>query len=133
MAGLVIKLGPRERLLLNGAVVENGDRRTRLSVLTPNTNVLRMKDAMRPEEAQTPVRRICYISQLALSGDAAADKAKHQILLGIEQLSQVLRDDDSRSILGDATHAVLEHDFYKTLRLLRSLIDREARLLNLSH
>jgi len=29
MAGLVLKLGPRERVLINGAVIENGDRRSR--------------------------------------------------------------------------------------------------------
>ena len=35
MSGLVLKLGPRERVLINGAVIENGDRRARLSIVTP--------------------------------------------------------------------------------------------------
>ena len=30
MTGLVLKLGPKERVLINGAVIENGDRRSRL-------------------------------------------------------------------------------------------------------
>ena len=34
MSGLVLKLGPRERVLVNGVVVENGDRRTKLHILT---------------------------------------------------------------------------------------------------
>ena len=29
MTGLVLKLAPHERVLINGAVIENGDRRTR--------------------------------------------------------------------------------------------------------
>ena len=29
MSGLVIKLAPKERILINGAVIENGDRRAR--------------------------------------------------------------------------------------------------------
>ena len=35
MSGLVLKLGPHERIMINGVVVENGDRRARLNVLTP--------------------------------------------------------------------------------------------------
>ena len=43
MSGLVLKLGPHERIMINGVVMENGDRRTRLNVLTPDANVLRLR------------------------------------------------------------------------------------------
>ncbi len=129
MSGLVLKLNPRERVLVNGAVIENGDRRSRLSILTPNANILRLRDAIRPDEVNTPVRRVCYIAQLVLSGDVAQDDAKLQILRGIEQLSQALRDDDSRTHLDRATEAVVRLDFYRALKSLRNLLQREARLL----
>lgn len=129
MSGLVLKLSPRERVLVNGAVIENGDRRTRLSILTPNANILRLRDAIRPDEVNTPVRRVCYIAQLALSGDAAPADARRQLLLGIEQLSHALRDDDSRAQLHAATMAVMDQDFYRALKSLRHLLPREARLL----
>ena len=130
MSGLVLKLGPHERVLVNGAVIENGDRRSRLSILTPNANILRLRDAIRPGEANTPVRRVCYIAQLVLSGDAVTDEARGQLLRGIEQLSQALRDDDSRDQLKQASDAVLEGDYYRALKRLRSLLPREARLLS---
>ncbi|MEL6838653.1 MAG: flagellar biosynthesis repressor FlbT [Pseudomonadota bacterium] len=129
MSGLVLKLNPKERVLVNGAVIENGDRRSRLSILTPNANILRLRDAIRPDEVNTPVRRVCYIAQLVLSGDAEQDDARLQILRGIEQLSQVFRDDDSRTHLDVATEAVNRDDFYRTLKALRGLLPREARLL----
>ena len=129
MSGLVLKLNPKERVLVNGAVIENGDRRSRLSILTPNANILRLRDAIRPDEVNTPVRRVCYIAQLALSGDAEKDEAKQQILMGIEHLSQALRDDESRLQLNNATEAVMRLDFYRTLKSLRNLLQREARLL----
>lgn len=129
MSGLVLKLNPKERVLVNGAVIENGDRRSRLSILTPNANILRLRDAIRPDEVNTPVRRVCYIAQLVLSGDVSEDDAKWQILRGIEQLSQALRDDDSRTILNAATASTQEHDFYRALKCLRSLLPREARLM----
>ena len=128
MTGLVLKLGPHERVLINGAVVENGERRSRLAIMTPNANILRLRDAIHPEEVTTPVRRVCYVAQLVLSGDADAAEARLQLLRGIEQLSQVLTDTDSRAQLALATKAVKEDQPYQALRALRSLLPREERL-----
>lgn len=129
MTGLVLKLGPHERVLINGAVIENGEKRSRLSVITPGANILRLRDAIRPEEANTPVRRVCYMAQLVLSGDAEADQMQRTLLRGIEQLSQVLTDADSRSLLAQASRALAEAQHYAALKALRSLLPREERLL----
>lgn len=129
MSGLVLKLAPKERLLINGAVIENGDRRSRLTIVTPDANILRLRDALRPEDAKTPVRRVCYIAQLVLSGDVSPAEAEPQLLSGIEQLSQVFRDSDSRERLTAASAAVLGHDIYRALKNLRGLIAREDRLM----
>ncbi|HEY0214226.1 MAG TPA: flagellar biosynthesis repressor FlbT [Paenirhodobacter sp.] len=129
MSGLVLKLAPKERVLINGAVIENGERRSRLAIMTPNAHILRLRDAIHPEEVNTPVRRVCYIAQLVLSGDIAASEAHLQLLRGIEQLSQVLSDHDSRKQLAQATTAVLENQHYNVLKVLRTLLPREERLL----
>jgi flagellar protein FlbT len=129
MSGLVLKLGPKERVLINGAVIENGDRRSRLSIVTPNANILRLRDAIHPEEVNTPVRRVCYIAQLVLSGDADKEDARLQMLRGIEQLSQALVDIDSREQLTAATDAVLDGQYYQALKVLRTLLPREERLM----
>jgi len=125
----VLKLGPKERVLVNGAVIENGDRRARISILTPKAKILRLKDAIHPEEATTPVRRVCYIAQLVLSGDVEADDTRLQLLRGIEQLSQVFMDEDSRGRLALATRAVNEGQAYQALKALRGLLPREERML----
>lgn len=129
MTGLVLKLGPHERVLINGAVIENGERRSRLAVMTPNANILRLRDAIHPGEVNTPVRRVCYIAQLVLSGDADAGEARLQLLRGIEQLSQVLTDHDSRAQLTAATSSVLDNQHYQALKALRALLPREERLM----
>lgn len=128
MSGLVLKLGPHERVLINGAVIENGERRSRLAIMTPNANILRLRDAIHPEEANTPVRRVCYLAQLVLSGDAEPAETQRQLLRGIEQLSQVLTDHDSRAQLAAASRAVLDDQHYQALKALRSLLPREERL-----
>ncbi|GAB4387269.1 flagellar biosynthesis repressor FlbT [Albidovulum sp.] len=129
MTGLVLKLAPRERVLINGAVIENGDKRSRLAIVTPDAKILRLRDAIHPEEVNTPVRRVCYIAQLVLSGDVEPDEARHQLLRGLEQLSQALTDPDSRAQIAQATEAALQDRFYQALKALRSLLPREARLL----
>lgn len=129
MSGLILKLAPKERVLINGAVIENGDRRGRLSIVTPGANILRLRDAIHPEEVNTPVRRVCYIAQLVLSGDAEPDEARMQLLRGIEQLSQVLTDTDSRQQLAIASDSVVAGQFYQALRSMRALLPREARLM----
>lgn len=129
MSGLVLKLAPHERVLINGAVIENGDKRSRLAIMTPNANILRLRDAIHPEEVNTPVRRVCYIAQLVLSGDARPEEAKVQMMRGVEQLSQALTDHDSRAQLSAATEALLDDQFYQALKALRGLLPREARLL----
>ena len=133
MSGLVLKLGPRERVLINGAVVENGERRTRLVVQTPNANILRLRDAIHPDEATTPVRRVCYNAQLILSGDSDPDAVRPRLLRQIEELSQVLRDADSRALLTRATQDLLDEQYYQCLRALRALLPRENRMMAHGH
>ncbi|MEM7519455.1 MAG: flagellar biosynthesis repressor FlbT [Pseudomonadota bacterium] len=130
MSGLVLKLGPKERVLINGAVIENGDRRSRLSIMTPDANILRLRDAIHPEEANTPVRRACFAMQMVLSGDTPPEKAHHSLMRKIEELSQVFQDNDSRRILAEASEAVNGDQHYRALKSLRSLMPREDRMLS---
>ncbi len=132
MSGLVLKLAPKERVLINGAVIENGDRRGRLSIVTPNANILRLRDAIHPEEATTPVRRVCYAAQLVLSGDSDAEETRLTLLRRIEELSQVFKDPDSRAALAEATEALVADHHYRCLKALRSLLPREERLMALA-
>lgn len=129
MAGLVLKLGPKERVLINGAVIENGDRRSRIAVLTADANILRLRDAIHPDEARTPVRRVCYAAQLVLSGDSDPTEARLPLLRRIEELSQVFTDPDSRASLAEATEALINDRHYHCLKALRSLLPREDRLM----
>ena len=129
MSGLILKLAPNERVLINGAVIENGDRRCKISIKTPNANILRLKDAIHPTDVSTPVARVCYDAQLLLSGDADDSQGRRILLRGIEQLSQVFDDRDSRQVLNGATADVIDGNIYRALRQLRSLLPREARFL----
>lgn len=132
MSGLVLKLAPHERILINGAVIENGIRRTRLNIVTPGANILRLRDAIHPDEACTPVRRVCYIAQLILSGDVSVDKGEEQLRRGIDQLAQALTDVESLGHLARARAALGEENIYQTLKALRLLLPIEDLLMGRS-
>lgn len=130
MTGLVLKLAPGERVLINGAVVENGDRRTRLTLVTPNAHVLRLRDAIHPHEVDTPVKRVCYVAQMAVAGEATPEDAGPQLDSGIAQLMAVFRDAESTATLQAARQQAAEQRFYPALRSLRTLLPLEAQLLD---
>ena len=90
MPGLILKLRAHEQILVNGVVMQNGDRNTRLIIKTPDAKILRLRDAIHPEEAVTPVKRVCYIAQLAVAGETDCGEAQSQLITGLRQLSDAL-------------------------------------------
>ncbi|TDL81523.1 flagellar biosynthesis repressor FlbT [Palleronia sediminis] len=129
MAGLVLKLAPHERLLINGAVIQNGARRGSLNIVTPGANILRLRDAVHPGEATTPARRLCYGMQLVLSGDTTLGDAAPELMAGLDDLAAAMCDGDSRRIIAEAKAALIARRTYQALRALRRLLPREDRAL----
>ena len=70
MSGLVLKLGPHERIMINGVVVENGDRRARLNVLTPDAKAELDADPERVEAAFRVAMRESLERWVALAEDS---------------------------------------------------------------
>ena len=60
---LKIRLRPKERVIIGGAVVTNGNNNSNL-VIDNNIPILREKDIMNEEDANTPCRRIYFVIQL---------------------------------------------------------------------
>ncbi|MFP7569293.1 flagellar biosynthesis repressor FlbT [Marivita sp. S2033] len=130
MSGLVLKLGPKERILVNGAVIENGDRRSRFTVLSSGANILRLKDAIHPDSANTPVRRACYLTQLLLSGDVDTVAITSRLENEIVQLMQVFAGDKNLALLVHAAQSLNQGNPYACLKALRKLLSIEASLLS---
>jgi len=129
MPGLILKLRAHEQILVNGVVMQNGDRNARLIIKTPDAKILRLRDAIHPDEANTPVKRVCYILQLALAGEADPEDSRRQAGLGIAQLRDVFTGEDFQRKLIRASEDVAAGRFYPALRALRSLLENEERLL----
>jgi flagellar protein FlbT len=129
MPGLILKLRAHEQILVNGVVMQNGDRNARLIIKTPDAKILRLRDAIHPDEVDTPVKRVCYVAQLAVAGEAEPDEAARELDRGIAQLRDALAGLAECQPLDAALTEVRRRNFYGCLRQLRQLLPVEARLL----
>lgn len=126
MAGLVLKLRAHERILVNGVVMQNGERSARLIIVTPNVHVLRLRDAIAADAVDTPLRHACYIAQLAVAGELGAEAAAGQLERGIAGLRQTLPGGAGTEHLDAALAHLRRRNLYAVLRALRRLLPAEA-------
>ncbi len=128
MTGLVIKLKPNEKVLVNGVILQNGDRAASIRVRSNNVSILRARDAIQKEEANTPLKRIYYVAQLAMAGEAEPPAAANEIQQGIEPLMPIFAG-DALSELNRAYLAAKEEKFFVVMRAVKKLFPLEDALL----
>jgi flagellar protein FlbT len=121
---LKLSLKPGEKFVLNGAVVQNGDRRTTL-VLQNKASVLREKDIMQPEDAETPARRIYFPMMMMYLDDGGSTRYYDEFVQRLTEFMGVIRNPE---VLADCV-AISKHamarEYYKALMLCRKLIEYE--------
>ena len=117
--GLIIRLRPHEKFLVNGVVIENGEKRSRLRIKSQGANILRLRDALHPSEATTPVKRLYYVAQLIVTGDIEPDDGVSELTRGLDTLYEALSDPKYREHIESAQHSLNEKEYYHVLRALR--------------
>ncbi|MBI1391390.1 MAG: flagellar biosynthesis repressor FlbT [Alphaproteobacteria bacterium] len=124
MPGLMLKLRPFESVMVNGALIENGKRESRLRIATDNVNVLRLREALEPHEVTSPLAEAYYSAQLAVIGAIDIETARASIRDALDRASD--RDDnapaDARAEIADAVDRArpcLEQSaFYRVMRAI---------------
>jgi flagellar protein FlbT len=124
---LRLDLRPHEKLFLGGAVLVNGDSRCQLAVLN-DVPVLREKDILKREDADTPCKRI-YLAVQLMYMDAGNLARYHQYYW--EQVRAVIEVAPSTTELIDKLSvAVLDGHYYQALKVARELISYEQELVS---
>lgn len=128
MTGLVIKLKPNEKVLVNGVILQNGDKAARIRVRSSDVAILRARDAMLKEDANTPLKRVYYIAQLAMAGEAEPQLAIKQILEGLQPLKSIFFGEAGEDLMraGDAAR---EAKFFVVMRAVKRQFEFERALL----
>jgi len=127
--GLVIRLRPHEKFLVNGVVLENGEKRAKLRVKSNDANLLRLRDALHPNEATTPVKRLYYVAQLIVTGDLAPENGAPELVSGLNSLYEALQDRECRDIIERTQKHLSDKEYYQVMRSLRTLFPYEEKLL----
>ncbi len=126
---LKLSLKPGERFVLNGAVVQNGDRRGVL-VLQNKASVLREKDIMQPDEATTPARRIYFPVMMMYLDEAGAQRYYDEFVVRMSEFMNVIRNPKVLADCVDVSKCCMEREYYKALMLCRKLIEYEDERLS---
>ena len=119
---LKLSLKPGEKFVLNGAVVQNGDRRGVL-VLQNKASVLREKDIMQPEEAVTPARMIYFPVMMMYLDEPGALRYYDEFVRRLSEFMGVIRNPDVLADCVSISKHAMSKEYYKALRLCRKLIE----------
>ena len=128
MSGLVLKLAAGERVVINGATLENGDKACSLRVTDGDARVLRCRDALKPDEVDTPVKRIYYAIQLIITGDLEEEDVLPALTKEIKVLEDVFLTID-RSLIPVLQNMLDRANYYSALCHLKQIVALEAELL----
>ncbi|MEM1104839.1 MAG: flagellar biosynthesis repressor FlbT [Pseudomonadota bacterium] len=124
---LKLSLKPGERFVVNGAVVRNGERRGVL-LLENRARVLREKDILQPEEADTPAKAAYFaVMQIYLIG-AASGPLHDQAQEALAALITTLPQGEARSPVLAVSAALAAGNLYGALSNCRKLVQSDEAL-----
>ena len=121
---LKLSLKPGEKFVLNGAVVQNGDRRGVL-VLQNKASLLREKDIMQAEDVTSPARRVYFPVMMMYLDEASAARYYEEFAHRLSEFMTVIRNTDALADCVGISKYVLSLEYYKALMSCRKLIEYE--------
>ena len=123
---LKVELKPGERMIIGDCVVTNADQRTRL-LIEGETPVLRQKDILTREHANTPAKRIYLAVQLMYT--SKDPRLHHEVYFALVR-ELVEAAPSAWSYIENINNHILTGEMYKALKDAKKLIAYEQELLN---
>jgi flagellar biosynthesis repressor protein FlbT len=123
---LKVELKPGERIILGECVITNHDQRTRL-LIDGQTPILREKDILTAERADTPAKRIYLAVQLMYTSQDP--RAHHDVYFAL--LRDILKAAPSAwPYIETINNHILTGAMYKALKAAKKLIAYEQELVS---
>ena len=122
---LKVELKPGERILIGECVVTNSEQRTRL-LIDGAAPILREKDIMTPERADTPAKRIYLAVQLMYT--SRDPRTHHEVYFAL--VRQIVQAAPSTwGYVENINNQILTGNLYKALKEAKKLVAYEGELL----
>lgn len=123
--GLKVELKPGERIIIGDSIVTNDDQRTKL-IIEGDAPILREKDIMTSDAANTPCKKIYLVVQLMY---LSRDPAVHHELYFSLMKETVSAAPSMQPYFDRINNQILTGNVYKALKETQSLIEYEKELL----
>jgi len=124
---LKIDLKPHERMIISGAVIQNGPKRSEF-IIENSAPVLREKDIMRPDDATTYCSKIYLAVQMMyIDGGNLAEYHRTYWTLVRDLVNAV---PSTVEHVGRISEHLLKNEYYQALKDAKKLIDYEQEVLN---
>ncbi len=122
---LVIDLKPGEKILIGTAVITNDSARTRLHI-AGDAAILREKDVMQEEDANTPCKKVYFLIQcMYLARDPREYHQRYfELVREIQHASP-----SSAFFFMQINEKIIGDHYYKAMKLGKELIEHERELI----
>jgi flagellar protein FlbT len=124
---LKITLKPWEKLIIGGAVIQNGKNRTEF-VVENNVAVLREKDIMREDQATTCCSKIYFVIQLMYIDGANLVKYHNTYWILVKDLVNAVP--STLNHIGVISEHLLKNQYYQALKSAKKLMKYEQEVLD---
>lgn len=122
---LIIDLKPSERVIIGSALITNDETRTRLHI-EGDAPILREKDIMREEEANSPCKKIYFTVQLMYLSHTP--QKMHKVYFDMIKDIQNAAPSTTFFFMKINDH-LLNGEYYKAMKEARNLMEHERELL----
>jgi flagellar biosynthesis repressor protein FlbT len=124
---LKISLKPGERIIIGGAVVQNGGARSDF-VIENSVPVLREKDILGLADANSPCRRIYFAIQLMYVDEKNIEEHRATYWKLVKDVTSAAP--STIGLVDRISEHILHERYYQALKLTNQLIDYEQGVLN---
>ena len=124
---LKITLKPKERIILGGAVVTNGNSNARLTVEN-KVPVLRQKDIMTEKKATSPCRKLYFVIQLMYIDEENLITHHNSYWKMVQDILKAAP--SSVGLIDQISEYILANNYYRALKLTKKLMDYEQEVMN---
>lgn len=121
---LKLSLKPDEKLVINGAVIANADRRATL-IVHNKASILREKDILQEENIDTPAKRIYFPIMLMYMDQGQVDKYYEEFVLRMTEFMNAISSANAVELCVSISRDVMDRNYYRALMNCKKLISFE--------
>jgi len=127
---LRLKLKPHEKIIIGNTVIENGAKSASF-VVHNKTIILREKDILTDETADSPAKRIYFIVQLMyMSGSLEDSRSQHAEYFRLtKDFMTACPTEEAINMVSDIGDKILADDLYGALKTCSKLIEYEHKVM----